>query len=121
MKRYIIAVLTMTLLLSPVAARCLVITLKSGQRMAFQLDETSVVMTHTDTQLTFNGLSIDRENIQEFRIHEETPKDAIAVGIQNVRGEKNESDYAIFDLSGRRVNSLRLGIYVINHRKVVIR
>lgn len=121
MRRFIAFAVLMTLLLSTIGARCLVITLKGGQRMAFQLDEQNVVMTHTETQLTFNGLSIDRESIQEFRIHEETPKDAIAVGVQRVRADKHETGYAVFDLSGRKVNNLRPGIYVINHKKVVIR
>ena len=70
MKRVLLIILAAFLLLPGIGARCLVVTLKGGQRMAFQLDDQNVVMTHSDTQLTFNGLSIDRSQIQEFRIHE---------------------------------------------------
>ncbi len=121
MKRLLLIILAAFLLLPSIGARCLVVTLKGGQRMAFQLDDQNVVMTHSDTQLTFNGLSIDRSQIQEFRIHEQTPKDAIAVGVESVRTRIASAPYAVYDLSGRRVQQLRPGIYVINKKKVVIR
>ena len=111
----------MAALLAPsLSARCLVITLKNGQRMAFQLDEGNVVMTHTDTQLNFNGMTIDREQIMEFRIFAQTPKDAITVGMKSVKGEEDNAKPEIYDLSGRRATNLRPGIYVINKKKVVI-
>jgi len=121
MKRIILMFLAAFLLLPVINARCLVVTLKSGQRMAFQLDDQDVVMTHTDTQLTFNGLSIERDQIQEFRIHEATPKDAIAVGVESLSSDQARAPYAVYDLSGRRVQQLRPGVYVINKKKVVLR
>lgn len=121
MKRIILMFLAAFLWLPVINARCLVVTLKSGQRMAFQLDDQDVVMTHTDTQLTFNGLSIERDQIQEFRIHEATPKDAIAVGVESLSSDQTRAPYAVYDLSGRRVQHLRPGVYVINKKKVVLR
>lgn len=111
----------LTLLLSTASARCLVITLQDGQRLAFDITEQEVVMTHTEAQLTFNGYTIDRTNIKEFRIHAERPQDAIAVGITNIQPLSPDDAHSIHDLSGREVTHLRPGIYIINHKKIIIR
>lgn len=132
MKRIFLSILLGILLAQGAGARCLVVTLANGVRMAFDLDE-DVVMRSSDTQLTFNDVSINRKDIKEFRIFKERPADTIAVGIKELKSEgmrNGQGAGAVQDLGGRyvttrpdvgRLSQLKPGIYIINHKKVVIR
>ena len=120
MKRIMLIVLAAFLMWPNIGARCLIITLLDGQRLAFELDNQDVVMKHNNSQLTFNGYSIGA-NIKEFRIHARRPQDAIAVGITSVQSTPKDEMHTIHDLSGRHVKQLRPGIYIINRKKIVIR
>ena len=121
MKQIIMTLFFSVALLPGLCARCLVVTLSNGQRLAFDLDDRDVVMTTQGNQLVFNGYNIHRERITEFRIFAKAPEGAIAVGIQEVSGERNSVRSEVYDLSGRRITALKPGIYVINNKKIVIR
>lgn len=121
MKRILLTTLLALTIGQGMDARSLVITLSNGQRLAFGLDEQNVVMTEEGNQLYFNGYSINRIRITEFRIFEQAPADAIQVGIKDLATGKTTESSTIVDLSGRPVQHLKPGIYVINRKKVVIR
>lgn len=48
-------------------------------------------------------------------------EDALGIGNEELRAKNEESDDAIYDLSGRRVSNPQKGIYIKNGRKVLIK
>ena len=112
-------------------ARELVVTLKNGQRTAYHLSEDNkqtACMTWTDDAVVINGMTYQRSDLQEIRIYKELPEgvdivDAVqGIGVEPASPAKN----MVYDLSGRRLSAdshgqvtLRKGIYIINHKKVV--
>jgi len=117
-----------------VNARELVVTLHGGQRLAFHLSATDeVLMTQTADQVMLNGMALERANIEEMRVFQQRPEDAIAVGVLAPEAEQPVGESpAVYDLSGRRVADSalqwmkqkqhnRAGVYLINNKKVIIR
>ena len=45
--------------------------------------------------------------------------DSNTTGISNVNNQGNAANDIIYDLSGRRVNKARKGVYIINGKKIV--
>lgn len=130
-----IAAFMALLLLLPVSssARELVITLKSGRRVAYHItsDNTQTVrLTATDEAISLNGDDYTISDIKELRIYAEVPEGAEVVdAIAGVADDSNSDAVGtIYDLSGRarglslsRDSRPRLpkGIYIINHKKYV--
>lgn len=117
-----------------VGSRELVVTMQSGQRIAFHLSSTEdVVMTQSEEQVFLNGTPLNRADVKEFRIFQQLPVDAIPVGVQDVEnGQLTMDNASVFDLSGRRVADSawqlatrrvrpRAGVYLINNKKVVVK
>ncbi|MBO4801456.1 MAG: hypothetical protein J5545_06260 [Bacteroidaceae bacterium] len=132
MKKFLFLILGL-LVTSMTSARELVVTLQNGQRIAFHLSSSEdVVMTQAEGHVTLGGTTFNRAEIQEFRIFQQLPADAIPVGIQAAEDELGSADTAVYDLGGRRVadsalefatqvSRPRAGVYLINKKKVVIR
>lgn len=132
MKQHILYLVTVLLLLPATAsARELVVTLKNGQRAAFHLssdNKETACMTLTDDAVVINGISYPRSQLQELRIYKDLPDGVdIVDAIQGIGMESDApSDNTVYDLSGRRLDkgangqtTLRKGLYIVNHKKVV--
>ena len=123
------------LLLLPVSssARELVITLKSGRRVAYHItsDNTQTVcLTATEDAISLNGDGYAISDIKELRIYAEVPEGAEVVDAIADVADDSDSDAigTIYDLSGRARGlslsrddrpGLPKGIYIINHKKYV--
>ncbi len=128
-----VALLAMLPALIPVSssARELVITMKSGKRVAYHLSEDNketAKLTLGDQTIIINGDSYNRADFKELRIYKELPEGVdIADAIQGIGVEPDTAgDDAIYDLSGRRIASdsnaypqLHKGIYIINRKKII--
>ncbi|MCR5180729.1 MAG: hypothetical protein K6C30_05885 [Bacteroidaceae bacterium] len=120
MKRIFVTLVLALALLPSINARYLVVTLYQGQRIAFDIEEQNVQMTHNDKQLFFNGYAITRSRIKELRIFTNLPDGATYVNVDTPLAA-DAKPAVIYDLSGRRVTDLKPGFYIINNKKVVIR
>ena len=134
MRKLLLAILC-ACLAQTAGARELVVTLQSGERMAFHLSTSDdVTMTQTAEQVILAGVPLQRADIKEMRIFQQLPEGAIAVGIGEVQklAPALPMDGAVYDLNGRRVAdnvlemarrqaAIRAGVYLINNKKVVIR
>lgn len=124
------------LLLWPLSsdARELVITLKSGRRVAYHIssdNKQTVCMTSTEGAITLNGDDYAISDIKELRIFADVPEGAEVVdAIAEMPADDAESEAVgtVYDLSGRSMGislsrsarpALPKGVYIINHKKYV--
>lgn len=111
------------------AQRELVVKLKDGSLKAYHLTsnlQETVTMKTTAESITLNGDTYAIADIVELRIYEEVPEGAEVIdALQDVKDETATGrviPLSGYDLSGRRVAtaSMKSGIYIINHQKVLI-
>jgi len=131
--RYLTTLLALLLLLPQSgSARELVVTLKSGRRVAYHIssdNKQTVRLTATENAISLNGDEYAISDVQELRVYAEVPEGAEVDAIANVNDDADsEAVGTIYDLSGRTMGhalsktirpKLTKGIYIINHKKYV--
>ena len=117
----------MTVLPLQAAQRELVIKLKDGTQRAYHLTsdfKQTVTMKSTAETITLNGDEYAIADIVELRIYEEVPDGAEVIDAVTSPDifAANRQSAKVYDLSGRQVHPINMksGVYIINHRKVLV-
>ena len=129
MKKILFLLITLAAMALPsqAAQRELVIKLKDGTQRAYHLTsdfKQIVTMKSTAETITLNGDEYAIADIEELRIYEQVPEGAEVIDAITSpdMATSTRQPLKVYDLSGREVLpvNMKSGVYIINHRKVLV-